>query len=68
MFTEFFTYGTGGKAIGFKPLIESLKRNEFDLVAVGRALLADPAWVTKTADNRMDELIPFERGVEETLS
>lgn len=67
-FTEFFTHGTGGKATAFTPLINSLGKDEFDLVAVGRALLADPAWVTKTADNRIDELIPFERGVEQTLS
>jgi len=67
-FTEFFTHGKGGKATGFSPLIQSLKMNEFDLVAVGRALLADPAWVTKTAENRIDELIPFEKGVEQTLS
>lgn len=67
-FTEFFTQGAGGKATGFLPLIESLKRDEFDLVAVGRALLADPQWVTKTAENRIDELIPFEKGVEQTLS
>ncbi len=67
-FTEFFTHGTGGKATAFTPLIKSLEMNEFDLVAVGRALLADPAWVTKTAGNRIDELIPFERGVEQTLS
>jgi len=67
-FTDFFTHGTGGEATGFTPLVKSLEMNEFDLVAVGRALLADPAWVTKTADNRIDELIPFERGVEQTLS
>jgi 2,4-dienoyl-CoA reductase-like NADH-dependent reductase (Old Yellow Enzyme family) len=67
-FTEFFTHGTGGKATSFTPLIKSLEKNEFDLVAVGRALLADPEWVTKTSDNRIDELIPFERGVEQTLS
>ncbi len=67
-FTDFFTHGTGGKAAAFTPLVKSLEMNEFDLVAVGRALLADPAWVTKTAANRIDELIPFERGVEKTLS
>ena len=67
-FTEFFTHGTGGKATSFSPLVNSINNNEFDLVAVGRALLADPAWVTKTAENRMDELIVFERGVEQTLS
>lgn len=67
-FTEFFTQGKGGKATGFSPLIQSLKNQEFDLVAIGRALLADPEWVVKTAENRIDELIPFEKGVEQTLS
>jgi 2,4-dienoyl-CoA reductase-like NADH-dependent reductase (Old Yellow Enzyme family) len=50
------------------PLIERLKNNEFDLIAVGRALLADPEWVTKIAENRMDELIAYEPGCERTLS
>lgn len=67
-FTEFFTHGKGGEATGFSSLIRSLEMNEFDLVAVGRALLADPAWVTKTVENRVDELIPFQLGVEKTLS
>lgn len=67
-FTEFFTHGTGGNVAGLSPMIQSLENNEFDLVAVGRALLADPAWVTKTADNRFEDLIPFVRGVEQTLS
>ncbi|TDG00737.1 NADH:flavin oxidoreductase [Paenibacillus piri] len=40
-------------------LIEKLSREEFDLVAVGRALLVDPAWAAKIRDGRLDELIPF---------
>jgi 2,4-dienoyl-CoA reductase-like NADH-dependent reductase (Old Yellow Enzyme family) len=36
-----------------------LEQNEFDLVAVGRALLADPAWAAKVRDGRFDELQPF---------
>jgi len=67
-FTEFFTEGKGGKTTSLTPLIERLKHQEFDLVAVGRALLADPAWATKTAQNRTNELIPFELGAEKTLS
>ena len=50
------------------PLISRLINNEFDLIAVGRALLADPAWVTKIAENRFDELIAYEPGCEKTLS
>jgi 2,4-dienoyl-CoA reductase-like NADH-dependent reductase (Old Yellow Enzyme family) len=29
------------------------------LVAVGRALLVDPAWAAKVRDNRMQDLLPF---------
>ncbi len=48
----------------FKPgsidgLYERLDNNEFDLVAVGRPLLADPNWVQKIKDNRTNELIGF---------
>ncbi len=67
-FIEFFAEGKGAKATSLTPLIERLEKNEFDVVAVGRALLADPAWATKTRENRIDELIPFELGVEKTLS
>jgi hypothetical protein len=34
-----------------------LEREEFDLVAVGRALLTDPTWVDKIRDSRTDELV-----------
>lgn len=68
VFTEFFTQGKGGNVTPISSLVERVRANEFDLVAVGRALLADPAWVTKTAENRFEELIPFEKGVETTLS
>jgi 2,4-dienoyl-CoA reductase-like NADH-dependent reductase (Old Yellow Enzyme family) len=33
--------------------------NEFDLIAVGRALLADPEWVTKVIDDRFEEINSF---------
>lgn len=34
---------------------------EFDLVAVGRALLQDPEWVIKVRENRLDELQDFSK-------
>lgn len=67
-FIDFFAQGKGAKATSLVPLIERLEKEEFDLVAVGRALLADPAWATKTQQNKIDELIPFELGAEKTLS
>jgi 2,4-dienoyl-CoA reductase-like NADH-dependent reductase (Old Yellow Enzyme family) len=36
-----------------------LGREEFDLVAVGRALISDPEWPTKVRDGRFSELAPF---------
>ena len=35
--------------------------NEFDLVAVGRALIANPAWVNMVAEDRMAELVAFRK-------
>ena len=43
-------------------VIARLEKDEFDLVAVGRALLADPHWVEKIREGRADELKDFERG------
>ena len=48
-------------------LLERLERNEFDLIAVGRALLADPEWVTKVIDDRFDEINTFTMESLETL-
>lgn len=67
-FIDFFTEGKCAKSTSLTPLIERLQQKEFDLVAVGRALLADPAWATKTYQSRTAELIPFELGAEKTLS
>jgi len=41
-------------------LIERFERGDFDLVGLGRVLLADPAWIEKVREGRFDELIPFE--------
>jgi 2,4-dienoyl-CoA reductase-like NADH-dependent reductase (Old Yellow Enzyme family) len=44
-----------------------LDRGDFDLVAVGRALLQDPEWAVKVRDGRTAELAPFERSAMERL-
>jgi len=36
-----------------------LKRHEFDLVAVGRALIADANWPTKIRHQKFSEIMPF---------
>jgi 2,4-dienoyl-CoA reductase-like NADH-dependent reductase (Old Yellow Enzyme family) len=42
-------------------LEERLARGEFDIVAVGRALLTDPGWTNKIRDGRNSELKGFDR-------
>lgn len=51
----------GGTALsaGLDALLERLDNGEFDLVAVGRALLADPAWANKVRDGREREIVTF---------
>lgn len=44
---------------GIEGLLERLERGEFDLVAVGRALLADPQWARKVREERFDELTAY---------
>ena len=40
-------------------LLERLDVGEFDLVAVGRALLQDPSWANKIKEGRTDELMQY---------
>ena len=44
-----------------KQLAERVGNNEFELVAVGRALLHDPEWVVKVKSNRLNELQDFSK-------
>ncbi|MEK3735209.1 NADH:flavin oxidoreductase [Paenibacillus sp. FSL M8-0334] len=59
--------GKETKNTNIQNLITRLEKGEFDLVAVGRALLADPAWPVKMRDKRMNEILPFSREVLKTL-
>ena len=60
--------GEGSKPASLDGLTRRLEKEEFDLVAVGRALLADPHWVEKIRDGRTEELRNFERSDLMTLS
>ena len=42
-------------------LLTRLNNQEFDLVAVGRALLVDPDWAVKVRDGRQEDILPFSR-------
>jgi 2,4-dienoyl-CoA reductase-like NADH-dependent reductase (Old Yellow Enzyme family) len=47
-------------------LVARIEAGEFDLVAVGRALIVDPDWAVKVRDSRTD-FTPFERQALATL-
>jgi 2,4-dienoyl-CoA reductase-like NADH-dependent reductase (Old Yellow Enzyme family) len=51
--------GVGAKTADINDLLVRLEQEEFDLVAIGRALLMDPEWAIKIREGRTDELTPF---------
>ncbi len=57
--------GSGRRALD--DLEERLARGEFDLVAVGRALLQDPEWATKVREGRTGELADYDAKALATL-
>lgn len=65
-----FMAAFGGESSVPTPLDELMRRydrGDFDLVAVGRALLADPEWVLKVRDGRTEALRDFTREALGTL-
>lgn len=42
-------------------LASKIENGEFDLVAVGRSVMADRAWVKKISSGHHDDIVPFER-------
>lgn len=55
-------------SLSLAPLLELFARGEFDLVALGRAALADPAWPTKVREGRLAEIRAYAKGDEGRLS
>jgi len=52
--------GEGSEKADLTELVRRLDRQDFDLVAVGRALLSDYQWAKKIKDGRVEELANFE--------
>ncbi|MCP5264638.1 MAG: NADH:flavin oxidoreductase [Burkholderiaceae bacterium] len=53
--------GEVSKPASLDDLLRRLDRGDFDLVAVGRALIADPTWVSKVRERRFGELASYDR-------
>jgi 2,4-dienoyl-CoA reductase-like NADH-dependent reductase (Old Yellow Enzyme family) len=52
--------GEGAPVKGIDDLLDRLEAEEFDLIAVGRALLQDPQWAAKVLGGRFGELGAFD--------
>ncbi|WP_036498870.1 NADH:flavin oxidoreductase [Nocardia aobensis] len=66
-FLHAFT-GRGAELGSLDNLLDRFERDEFDLVAVGRALLQDPEWAAKVLSGRIDELKAYDAAALKTLS
>lgn len=65
-----FVAALGGETSQPAPIddvLERMERGEFDLLAVGRALLKDPYWSQKIRQGRFDELQSYSKEDEEVL-
>ncbi|QPM89667.1 NADH:flavin oxidoreductase [Pseudooceanicola algae] len=51
--------GEASQATPLEKLTTRMERDEFDLIAVGRALISDPAWAAKVHRGAADELTGF---------
>ena len=67
---DFISWFGGAEAgtRGVEDLISRLDAGEFDLVAVGRALLADSAWALKIREGRASDVRTFTRDLLQTLT
>lgn len=60
--------GEASTPAGIDNLLERLARDEFDLVAVGRALIVNPDWAVKMRDGRLAELASYDASALATLA
>lgn len=59
---DFFGAFTGQKCgpAALDGLVARMERDEFDMIAVGRALITDADWANKVRDGRLEDLLPFD--------
>lgn len=60
--TDFFGafHGESSHTASLNNLLKRMEKDEFDLIAVGRALISDPQWAKKVQSGQMDELHGFD--------
>ncbi len=62
-FMTSFRTDTTSSVTGLDELLRRLDRGEFDLVAVGRALIANPDWAVRVKGEGVEHLRPFNRSL-----
>lgn len=60
-FVKSFRSDESSGVTGIDELVERMQRGEFDLVAIGRSLIVNPAWPDKVRRGSIAELQPFNR-------
>ncbi|WAU85745.1 NADH:flavin oxidoreductase [Streptomyces sp. Qhu-G9] len=60
--------GEGAPVKGIDDLLDRLESDEYDMVAVGRALLQDPQWAAKVLGGRFGELGAYDAAALSSLS
>ncbi|AOR33627.1 12-oxophytodienoate reductase [Streptomyces fodineus] len=60
--------GEGSQVNGIDNLLDRMEADEFDMVAIGRALLQDPQWAAKVLSDRFEDLKPYDAAAVKTLS
>ncbi len=57
----------GAQTVGIEKLVEMMERGDFDLVAVGRALIVNPEWANMIREGRADQLKDYDPSALATL-
>ncbi|MGV9786949.1 NADH:flavin oxidoreductase [Streptomyces sp. NPDC003435] len=60
--------GEGSPVKDIEDLLDGLEREEYDMVAIGRALLQDPEWAAKVLGDRFGELTGYDAASLTSLS
>jgi 2,4-dienoyl-CoA reductase-like NADH-dependent reductase (Old Yellow Enzyme family) len=60
---SFVNMSTHAQPVNIDQAISDVSEKKYDMVAVGRALLADPDWVIKMREGRLNEISPYNEQV-----
>lgn len=65
--SPFLGSDTAAPSLSLARLVELFEDGEFDLVALGRAVLSEPEWTSKLRDGRLDQIRSYAKADEQHL-